>query len=98
MFLADLLLIHRGHSRQSSRPVVRSGEFDGTNRDLTAARIASCIVPHLLTFTQAADAGVFQRGDMDENILFAMVRLNEAEAFLIVVEFHCTRIHDSSFH
>jgi hypothetical protein len=35
---------------------------------------------------------------MNKNILLAVVRLNEAEAFLSVIEFHCTRIHRSSFH
>jgi hypothetical protein len=34
---------------------------------------------------------------VDENILAAVVRLNEAEAFLVVVEFHGARIHGVSF-
>ena len=99
-FFTDLLLnrpTRRGAAAKAVIHVGRSGEFDGTDRDLAVARIASRIVLHLLTFTQAADAGAFQRGDMDKDILLAVVRLNEAEAFLIVVEFHYTRIHRSSF-
>ena len=36
-----------------------------------------------------------KRGGVDENVLAAIVRLNEAEAFLVVVEFHGARIHRS---
>ncbi len=37
---------------------------------------------------QALDAGALQRGGMNENVLLPVVGLNEAEAFLVVVEFH----------
>jgi hypothetical protein len=38
-------------------------------------------------------SGALKRGGMDENILAAIVGLNEAEAFLAVVEFHRAGIH-----
>jgi len=40
----------------------------------------------LLALDQPAHSGAFKRRGVNENILAAIVRLNEAEAFLIVVE------------
>src|SRR3954469_17571625 len=65
-----------------------SGEFDRADPDLTAAGIAACVEPDLLSFTQALNAGALQRGGMNKNVLLPVVGLNEAEAFLVVVEFH----------
>src|SRR5258705_49992 len=70
----------------------------GGHAAAAAARIALGVELHLLAFTQAADAGALQRGGVDENVLLAVVRLNEAEAFLIIVEFNGTRSHGKSLH
>ena len=43
--------------------------------------------------TSPAHAGALERSGVDENVLAAVIRLNEAEAFLIVVELHGARIH-----
>ncbi len=49
----------------------------------------------LLALHQPTHSGALKRGGVDENVLAAIVRLNEAEAFLVVVEFHGARIHRS---
>jgi len=69
------------------------GDLDATDRGLAIGRIASRIVLHLLAFMQTADAGAFQCGGVDVDILVAVVRANEAKAFLIIVKFYRTRIH-----
>ena len=69
------------------------GDLDATDRGLAIGRIASRIVLHLLAFMQTADAGAFQCRDVDVDILAAVVRANEAKAFLIVVKFYRTLIH-----
>src|ERR1700676_5362017 len=66
--------------------------------DLAGARIGLRLESHLLTLAQGANSGALERGGMDEYILAAVVRLNKAEALLIVVELHRTRSHESSFH
>jgi hypothetical protein len=72
---------------------MRLGDLDATDRDLAIGRIASRIVLHLLAFMQTADAGAFQGGDVNVDILVAVVRANEAKALLIIVKFYRTRIH-----
>jgi hypothetical protein len=43
---------------------------------------------NLLAFVEAMHPGAFDRADMHEDVLPAIVRLNEAEAFLTVEPFH----------
>jgi hypothetical protein len=62
----------------------RLGDFDRVDRDLGGTRIVARVEIHLLTFAQTIDARALQRGGMDEYILIAIVRPNEAEASLIV--------------
>jgi hypothetical protein len=64
------------------------GDLDRVDRDLLGTRVVARVEIHLLTLAQAIDAGALQRGGMDEYILIAIVRPNEAEASLIVEEFH----------
>ena len=47
----------------------------------------------LLAFAQCVNARALESGSVDENVLAAVVRLDEAEAFLIVVELHGARGH-----
>jgi hypothetical protein len=64
------------------------GDLDRVDRDLVGTRIVARVEIHLLTLAQTIDAGALQRGGMDEYILIAIVRPNEAKASLIVEEFH----------
>src|SRR5215212_8112015 len=74
----------------------RSDELDGADRGLGAARIGLGVELHLLAFAKALDAGALERGGMDEHVLLAVVRLDEAEAFLVVVEFDGAVSHRGS--
>ncbi len=69
------------------------GDLDRVDRDLVSARIVARVEIHLLTLAQSINAGALERGGMDEYILIAIVRPNEAEASLIVEEFHGSGIH-----
>jgi len=75
--------------------LLASNEFDRADGDLAAARIVLGVELHLLAFTKALDAGAFERGGMDEDVLLAIVRLDEAEALLVVVELNGARNHGS---
>jgi len=68
--------------------------LDVADRDLAGATIFLGIEGDLLAFDQPTHSAALKRGGMDENVLAAIVRLNEAEAFLVVVEFHGARIHE----
>src|SRR5262252_8448432 len=48
---------------------------------------------NLLTLAKTAQTGTLQRCGMDENVLAAAVRLDESEAFLIVVKLYCAVRH-----
>src|SRR5918998_2882660 len=71
--------------------------LDRADRDLAAARIVLRVELHLLALAQAADAGALERSGVDEHVLLAIVRLNEAEAFLVVIELYGARNHGISF-
>jgi len=73
----------------------RSCRLDSSHRQLPGAAILLNIERDLLALDQPAHSGAFKRRGVNENILAAIVRLNEAEAFLIVVELDGTRIHRS---
>ncbi len=45
---------------------------------------------------QATDAGALQRGGVDEYALLAVVRLNEAEVYLVVAELYRACIHGNT--
>src|SRR6266851_4207215 len=66
--------------------------------DLAGARVGLRLEGHFLALAQAANSGALERGCMDEYVLAAVVRLNEAEALLVVVELYRTCGHDFSFH
>src|SRR5215210_4291398 len=67
--------------------------LDVVDGDLAGAAVLGGVESHLLAFGEAAHAGALERRRMDEHVLAAVVRLDEAEAFLIVVEFHGARGH-----
>jgi hypothetical protein len=70
-----------------------SGGGDVANRDLAGATVFLRVEGDLLAFAQPADASALERGRMDEHVLAAVIRLDEAEALLVVVEFHCASLH-----
>ena len=61
--------------------------------DLAGAAIFLGVERDLLALHEAAHSSAFKRGGMNENVLAAIVRLNEPEAFLVVVKLHGTRCH-----
>src|SRR5262245_25555681 len=70
--------------------------LDVADRDLAGAAILLRVKGDLLAFRQPTHARAFERGRMDEHVLAAVVRLDEAEAFLTIVELHGTGIHGDS--
>jgi hypothetical protein len=62
------------------------GEFDRADGGLAVAGIVSRVESHLLTLAQASNAGALQCGGVDEHVLLAIIRLDKAEAFLVIVE------------
>ena len=71
------------------------GRLDVVDGNLAAAAIFGRVEGNLLTFAQPADAGALESGGVDEHVLAAVVGLDEAEAFLIVVELNGARDHGS---
>jgi hypothetical protein len=67
--------------------------LDGAHGDLAGAAIFLRIEGNLLAFDQPAHSGALERGGVDKDVLAAVIRLNEAEAFLVVVELHGALIH-----
>src|SRR5687768_2299853 len=59
-----------------------SNRLQVTRRHLATALVAFQLVSDLLALIQAAEAGALDRGDVDKDILVAVLRLNETIAFL----------------
>src|SRR5687768_9320895 len=76
----------------TGRALCRLDVVDG---DLAGAAVFRRVKGDLLAFDQAAHSGALQSSGMDEHVLAAVARLDEAEAFLIVVEFYGARVHGS---
>lgn len=55
--------------------------------------ICHFLVAHFVTLIQAAEASSFDRGDVHENILAAVVRLNEAETLRWIEPLNGTYSH-----
>jgi hypothetical protein len=69
--------------------------LDVTDRSLAGAAIHLRVKRNLLTFIETANAGAFQSGGVHEHVLAAVVRLDKAEALLIIVELYGARHHFS---
>src|SRR5690606_29604351 len=65
-----------------SNAVLRVGQVDG--RLLARALVALQLVADALAFVQRAEARAFDGGDVDEHVLAAILRLDEAVALLAV--------------
>jgi hypothetical protein len=70
-----------------------SRRLDCSDRKLAGAAILLNIKTDLLALDQPAHSGAFERGGMNENIVAAVIRLNEAETFLVIVKLNGTSIH-----
>jgi len=62
-------------------------------RALAATSVRDGIERDFLPLVDGAHAGAFDRADMNEDIIAAGLRLNEAEALLIVKPSRNTRMH-----
>src|SRR3954451_9390968 len=62
-------------------------------RSLAAALVGLDLEGNLLALDETAHAGALESGGMNEHVLAAVVRLNEAVALLVVLEFHGARRH-----
>src|SRR5262249_7144663 len=67
------------------------------DRDLAGSRIGLGVEGNLLALLQRRDARALQCGGVDEDVLAAVIRLDETEALVAVVELHCAVRHDMSF-
>src|SRR5215207_6261569 len=70
-----------------------SGGLDVVDGDLAAAAVLGRVEGNLLTFRQTTQAGTLEGRCMDENVLAAVFRLNEAETLHVVVELHSADHH-----
>ncbi len=71
----------------------RLRRFDVVDGDLAGAAVFSRVEGNLLAFDEVAHAGALESGGMDEHVLAAVGRLDEAEALHVVVEFYSARNH-----
>ena len=71
----------------------RLGELKIARRGLTGTPVRLNLEGDLLAFDEAAQTGSFERADMDEHVLPAVIRLNEAIALLTIIPFYDTHIH-----
>src|SRR3712207_2436162 len=67
--------------------------LDAVDRALAGAAVFGRVEGDLLAFHEAAHASTLQSGGVNEDVLAAVVRLNEAITLLVVVELHGTRVH-----
>src|SRR5688572_17337002 len=77
----------------ANAPDGRLRDADVVDGDLAGTAVLGGVEGDLLALDETAQAGALERGGVDEDVLAAVVRLDKAEALLIVVEFHGARIH-----
>src|SRR5690606_12435131 len=63
------------------------------SRGLAAAAVRLDLEGDLLALAELAHAGALDGGRVDEDVLAAVIRLDEAEALVDVVEFHGPGLH-----
>src|SRR5580704_14085510 len=64
-------------------------------RGLARLSISDNVVRDLLSLVEALHSGAFDRADMHEHILAAVIGLNEAEALLTIKPLDCSLHHGS---
>lgn len=75
----------RTFGASGARCALRKGEI---GRAFAAIAAGLDLERHLLSVRKAGQAGPFDGGDVDENVLTARIRLDEAEAFLGIEKLH----------
>src|SRR5262249_61526889 len=73
--------------------VMKLRDRDRRDGDLAGAAVFAGLERDLLAFGEATHAGALERGRMDEHVLAAALRLDEAVALLVVVELHGSLDH-----
>ena len=84
----------RGHRRRN--PIL-SGSAELACGHLARLVVALEFEADLLTFYDLAHAGAFDGGNVDEHVLAAVVRLDEAEALGGIEPFNCASGHNEPF-
>src|SRR5688500_3628118 len=67
--------------------------LDLGNGDLAGTAVRFGLEADLLAVTKAANSGPLEGRRVDEDVLVAVVRLNEAEGLLVVVDLYCAGNH-----
>src|SRR5258706_10006890 len=67
--------------------------LDGADRDFAGTAVFLRVEGDLLTFAETANAGALQSGGVDEHVLAAIIRRDEAETLLTIVELYGARNH-----
>ena len=65
------------------------GDLDPAHGGLAAAAVLLGVKGDLLALDKPADASALQRGRMHKHVFASILRLDEAEALLLVVKFNC---------
>src|ERR1700741_5215718 len=85
------LPVHRWSGYGSSR--CRSNDLQIVRRGLSCLSIGDNVESDLLPLIEETHASAFDRTDMHKDILAAIIRLNEAEAFLVIEPLHGSFCH-----
>jgi hypothetical protein len=77
-----------------SRPRLRGSNGSQIVRGrLAAPAIGDNVKGHFLTLVEAPQTSALYGADMNENVIAALIRLDEAKAFLAVEPFHGSGLH-----
>src|SRR5947208_1749058 len=69
------------------------GQLDVVHGDLAGTAVLGGVKGDLLPFREARYTGALKSGRMDKDVLATAVRLNEAEALLVVEKLNSARVH-----
>ena len=83
---------------QSAAARLVLSQFDRAHGDLAGALILGRVKIDFLAFVQGRDARALKGSHVHENVIAAVGRRNEAEAFLAVEEFNSTVRHRNKSH
>src|SRR6266478_4877269 len=82
-----------GISRRLFHQQAKSDSAQILSRGLARLSISNNVEGDLLSFVEPRHSGSFDRADVHEDILAAVIRLDEAEAFLAVEPLHDSLRH-----
>jgi hypothetical protein len=95
-FFASASTIMAGTSADNDVDAIRLRGLQIDRSQLARTAICLSLEVHLLTFYEATKAGTLYGTHMHENVRATVIRLNKAEAFLIVEKFYSADCHDDS--